>query len=100
MYTSKEAKVEVMQLRVFKFDDGDNHYVLTYSEEQARDYFENNYGDICTKEDYELVEITGEELETKDIRNDENTPEYISLNDIVKSSREFGIPRVLASSVY
>lgn len=101
MYSPEEAKVENIKLEVYKFEDGEIHYILAYSEEQARNYFENKYSDPCSREDYELDKIvTYEELTDKNFQNDDKEPRYVSLIEIIEDSREFGIPRVLASSVY
>ncbi len=97
-----EQKVENIPLHVYFFEDGENHWILALNEQQARHFFENNYSDCSSSDDYDFREVVGEELDIKQISNSEegNKEDYVSIRQIVEQSKNTLIPRVLASSVY
>ncbi|MDF2855754.1 MAG: hypothetical protein K0Q87_1605, partial [Neobacillus sp.] len=39
----EDAITEQIPLHVYFFDDGENHWILAYNEQQARDYYEKEY---------------------------------------------------------
>ncbi|MEK3821388.1 hypothetical protein MKY20_20145 [Cytobacillus sp. FSL W8-0315] len=92
-----------MDCQVFFFNDGENHWIAAESEMQAKQYFEKDYSDYDSSEDYDFHICKEEELNREFINNSEDqksNKKYVSLNDILQECKNENLPRVIASSVY
>lgn len=85
-------------IAVFKFDDGETHYIGAENENEARTYYIELYGEEYAN-DVEVTEITDiEELEERFIHVEEGTSGLASLKEVINEIYTF--PALLSSSVY
>lgn len=97
---SRSGKVQlsiVPMLPVFKVDDGELHWFSAKDEQEARAYYNKLYEEEL-EPDAVIEEVTGSELDKRNIRSDDDIRGLQSLKDVIREQNEF--PALLASSVW
>jgi hypothetical protein len=88
-----------LNCNVYRFDDGENHWIAASTQDEAIKFFEGEYGN---ENEYDVKLVNDAELNEKMIDNieflEEDGVEWISLKQIVLQSER--LPSLIASSVY